>query len=275
MGAPALGGFIYDRFGPLAVVGLIEGILAIDLILRLLIAEPGNGEQASDEAPQEEAGANETAPLHPTGPRCEMFADASKRAGSTSTLFSWIPILHCFEDLPFTASVALTTINATLMGAFNATIPLHGKEHFGFDSTGAGLLLLPIAVARVIAGPLGGHLVDRIGSRKVAVAGYLVMSTGLFLVPATMSMSKALAVASLAALLALAGTGLAVVGSACWVEGMCAVRRYHAAHWYLFGDAGPYASLQALNMMTFQLGLAVGPLAAGALRDWYVFTSWF
>jgi hypothetical protein len=94
------------------------------------------------------------------------------------------------------------------------------------------------------------------------------MGVGLALFPAIELLSRRLQIAAFGGLLALIGIGLAVVASGTWVEGMVAVRRYHLAKPHLFWKGGPYASLQALNMTAFQIGLAVGPLVAGVLRDW-------
>ena len=265
MGAPALGGFIYERFGPKAVAGLLELVLVIDLIMRLLIVEPES--KVASPIPEIDSALparTETSPLLESSGTLEDPVNLNQ----VGVLFRWVPILNCFKESSFAASIFLTTINAGLVGAFNATIPLHGKDVFGFDATGAGLLLLPIAVSRVIAGPVGGRLVDKVGSRKVATIGYGLMTIGLFLFRAISVLPRTAEIALFGVLLTFCGAGLSIVGSGTWVEGMTAARRYTLANPHLFWKDGPYASLQALNMMTFQIGLAVGPLIAGALRQW-------
>jgi EmrB/QacA subfamily drug resistance transporter len=53
---------------------------------------------------------------------------------------------------------------------------------FGLDATGAGLLLLPGAVAMLVAGPGAGALGARFGSKVPLAIGALVTGVGLFLV---------------------------------------------------------------------------------------------
>jgi nitrate/nitrite transporter NarK len=266
--APAIGGFIFERFGPMAVIGMLEMILLIDLVLRILIIEPEGSsntiEGASVTPNSSESHQDEHTPLMGS----HSVVESSRETDQVHVIFRWMPILNCFEDPSVVASFMLTIVNAGLIGAFNATIPLHGKDAFGFEATGAGLLLLPIAISRVIASPMGGRLVDRVGCRKVATVGYGLMTFGLSLFPAISFLPRPFEIAIFGVLLALCGTGLAVVGPGTWVESMTSVQRYHAANPHLFWEDGPYASLQALNMMNFQIGLAIGPIIAGGLRDW-------
>jgi MFS family permease len=64
-------------------------------------------------------------------------------------------------------------------------LPLHG---YSFSSTPlwAGIYLLPLTVAFLIAGPLSGYFSDRLGARSLATGGLLLVAlsfTGLMLLP--------------------------------------------------------------------------------------------
>jgi predicted MFS family arabinose efflux permease len=265
MVAPALGGFIFDRSGPFGVVGFIECILLVDLILRLLMNEPPPAVNTlqSDQPSCVRPFPDDTTPL------IEIQLGKDKRSREDQNIiFRLAPILNCFEDPSLLISLVFTTINAALVGGFNATIPLHAKDHFGLDATGAGLTLLPIAISRVVAGPIGGRLVDQIGSRKVAVVGYTLLASSLFMFRFISIRSQTFEIIAFAVLLSACGTGMAIVGPATWIEGMTAVRKYHHANTHLFWVAGPYASLQAINNIAFEIGLLIGPLIAGGLREW-------
>ncbi|TDW19545.1 MFS transporter [Kribbella kalugense] len=68
-------------------------------------------------------------------------------------------------------------------------LPLHG---YSFSSTPlwAGIYLLPLTIAFLIAGPLSGYFSDRIGARSLATGGLLVVAlsfTGLMLLPTDFS----------------------------------------------------------------------------------------
>lgn len=67
-------------------------------------------------------------------------------------------------------------------------------------------------------------------------------------------------------LLALYGTGLALIDTPCMVEGGLVVNEYHRRKPGLFGKNGPFASLYGFNLLIFGLGLTVGPILAGGLR---------
>jgi MFS family permease len=68
-------------------------------------------------------------------------------------------------------------------------LPLHG---YSFSSTPlwAGIYLLPLTVAFLIAGPLAGYFSDRLGARSLATGGLLLVAlsfTGLMLLPTDFS----------------------------------------------------------------------------------------
>ena len=68
-------------------------------------------------------------------------------------------------------------------------------------------------------------------------------------------------------LLALCGIGLAVIGSPSIVEASYVVDQYNKANPDFFGEQGPYAQLYGINSMFFCLGLTLGPLISGGLKD--------
>ena len=68
-------------------------------------------------------------------------------------------------------------------------------------------------------------------------------------------------------LLALCGIGLGVIGSPSIVEASYVVSMYDKSNPDFFGANGPYAQLYGINSMVFSLGLTVGPLVSGSLRD--------
>lgn len=63
-------------------------------------------------------------------------------------------------------------IQASLLIAFDAILPLFVRHTFGWNSTGAGLIFLPIVIPSFI-GPVVGHYSDKHGPRWFAVAGFV------------------------------------------------------------------------------------------------------
>jgi len=63
------------------------------------------------------------------------------------------------------------------------------------------------------------------------------------------------------------GIGLAAISAPSIVEATYVAEQYHHANEGFFGEGGPYAQLYAVNSMVFSLGLTLGPLLAGGLRE--------
>ncbi len=64
---------------------------------------------------------------------------------------------------------------------FLPALAVGALAHSGVTQSSASYLLMPVVLAMGIGSPLAGRLLDRVGSRKVIVAGTLILSGGLFL----------------------------------------------------------------------------------------------
>src|SRR5258708_39410935 len=60
-------------------------------------------------------------------------------------------------------------------------LTVHLTRDLGFDATGVGLVLAARNLVQQGAAPFGGSLSDRIGSKPVIVAGFVVRATGFLL----------------------------------------------------------------------------------------------
>ena len=180
-------------------------------------------------------------------------------------LLQALPLLYCFTSPAFLATQFLALQQSSILGAFDATVPVTAQAYFGFTPLTAGLLFVPLAVIDLVVGPLAGWLVDRRGTKPAAVLGCAILAPALaclrFVRP-----GGADAIALYCGLLAACGAGVSAMGAPCMVEATRVVARYHGANPEAFGPRGPYAQLYGLNSMVFNLGLAVGPLVFGPLR---------
>jgi hypothetical protein len=68
-------------------------------------------------------------------------------------------------------------------------------------------------------------------------------------------------------LIGLCGVGRSGVSALSIVESSCVIELYHKHNPEYFGKEGPYAQLYAINSLVFSLGLTLGPLICGGLRD--------
>jgi MFS family permease len=181
----------------------------------------------------------------------------------------WIknfPIAYIFKDVRLLVAMLLCLIQSSLLASFDATIPTYAKETWGFDSLNSGLLFIPLILPYLLLGPLCGWAVDRYGTKPVATIGYAYMVPALTLLrlPHTGGGSQ---IALYSSLLFFCGIGVCIIGSPSLVEASFVVEQYHKANLDFFGEQGPYAQLYALNSLVYSLGMTVGPLFSGILKD--------
>lgn len=70
------------------------------------------------------------------------------------------------------------------LGLFQSSIvflPKMAVDLFGVEPSRASFMLLPVVVATAIGSPLGGRLVDKIGSKIIIISGLVIASAALFL----------------------------------------------------------------------------------------------
>jgi MFS family permease len=181
-------------------------------------------------------------------------------------IFGFAPILRCFCKPSFSVAIILCVLYGAQLAAFDATVPLEARHLFSFGSFDSGLLFIPIAFARLVAGPLGGYLVDRFNPRYVAVSGYI------FLMPVYVSFRfiesqpRQLEIGLYSLLMALSGVGTALVATTGIVESSTLVGKYRSANPDLFGDQPPIGSLNGIYLAASGIGASLGAMAAGSLR---------
>ncbi|KAL6715403.1 hypothetical protein ACLMJK_006364 [Lecanora helva] len=277
LAAPVLGGVVYKKAGYAGVFGLGFAILAVDFIMRLLIIEKkvaaryedtqeghernghiseerGNGhedgEQDTEEDPLIRKEQNEAFRVPPQQPKAVQS----------------FPILYCLKDPRLLTALLLAFNQATLLATFDATIPTEAQELFGFDSLSAGLIFIALILPYLILGPVAGWAVDHYGPKPAAVFGFGYMVPALILLRLVQAGGKT-QIIIYCVLLAICGIGLGVIGSPSIVEASQVVQMYDKTNPDFFGANGPYAQLYGINSMVFSLGLTVGPLVSGLLKD--------
>ena len=89
--------------------------------------------------------------------------------------------LHFFANRNFTAGGLIAAIlNFSMMGSF-FLIPVFLQGVLKYSATQAGIVMLPMALAVMVASPIAGKLSDLLGSKWVIVAGMTIMALGSFL----------------------------------------------------------------------------------------------
>ncbi|KAF2658807.1 MFS general substrate transporter [Lophiostoma macrostomum CBS 122681] len=277
--APVIGGLLYEKTGYTGVFGLGIALIAIDFLLRLFMIEKKvaakytTSPPATPEAnpPATENSANESTPLIQRSPE-EL--DPYRLPTPKTRLTRALPILLTLRDPGLLTAFFIGFIQAFLLGAFDATVPLVASTRYDFNSLQAGLLFFPLGVTDFLFGPIFGWCVDRWGTKPISVIGftYLVPALALLRLPAEPSVSDKLnldlphQIALYASLLALNGIGLAIINSSSVVESGNVLEKYWKANEGLFEGRAPYAQLYGINSMIWSAGLTVGPLVSGVLR---------
>ena len=273
-----LGGVVYKKSGYAGVFGMGFAILAVDFIMRLLIIEKKtavryndgevggegtNGHTVEDQDRDEERG-------HEDGEEDPLLRkkeeDSYKVSMEQPKVVKGFPILVCLKNPRLLTALLLAFVQATLLATFDATVPTEAQELFGFSSLEAGLLFIALVLPYLVLGPVAGWAVDRYGAKPAAVIGFGYLVPVLALLRLVREGGKH-QIIIYCVLLALCGLGMAVIGSPSIVEAAYVVQKYDKANPDFFGEQGPYAQLYGINSMVFSLGLTVGPLVSGLLKD--------
>lgn len=276
MAAPVLGGIIYRKSGYAGVFGLGFAILALDFVMRILIIEKKTarryGHHEGGEEPnghtieEEEDAEDEDEPNEEDSLIRKGEEDSYKLPPGQAKWIRSFPILYCLRDPRLLTALLLAFGQATLLATFDATVPTLAQELFGFDSLEAGLLFISLVLPYLVLGPAAGWAVDRYGTKPAAVIGFGYLVPVLILLRLVRAGGKS-QVIIYCAILALCGVGMGVIGSPSIVEASYVVQLYDKANPESFGHQGPYAQLYGINSMVFSLGLTVGPLVSGSLKD--------
>ena len=281
LAAPVLGGVLYEKTGYVGVFAVGAGMLALDFLMRILVIEKktaakyiSSDGQATPQGPTAQRDEDEDDNTEDPNESSALLPGKEKTAHTIppnqNKLIRNLPILYCLTSPRLLTALLLAFVQATLLATFDATIPTEAQSLFDFSSLNAGLLFIPLDIPYLLLGPIAGWAVDRYGPRPAAVLGFgwLTMSLALLRLPGDdVASSRSGSIALYAALLALNGVGMAVIGAPSIVEASEVVRMYDEANPGFFGRNGPYAQLYGFNSLVFSLGLTVGPILSGGLRD--------
>ncbi|KAF1994792.1 MFS general substrate transporter [Amniculicola lignicola CBS 123094] len=276
--SPVIGGSLYAKTGYTGVFAVSLALITVDFIMRLFVIEKRIAAQYTPQASpdlQASGGTN-------SDPSDETPLLAQDTTTATTNLAPYrlpepqqaitrmFPILLTLRDPALLTAFWIGFIQAVLLGAFDATVPLVASSRYGFDSLKAGLLFLPLGGANFFFGPIFGWCIDKWGTKIISVLGFTSLVPVLILLRIPTEVSTGLEqshqIALYACLLGLCGLGLAIINSPSIVEAGNVLDKYWRANRGLFANRAPYAQLYGLNSMMWCAGLTAGPLMAGSLR---------
>ncbi|KAJ6107167.1 hypothetical protein N7523_008490 [Penicillium sp. IBT 18751x] len=148
---PVLGGILFDHFGIYGAFALPIGLLALDIILRLLIKEPKQGVFPSP------THSDESSPL----------LDRPQPAKESLDLWDfWEPRFLMILSVEITVS--------SIFSAFETTLPLFTMQTYQWSSTNSGLVFLGVSLPSLLSIPLNKY--GRNWNRRRTVAIELVLA---------------------------------------------------------------------------------------------------
>ena len=264
---PILGGVVYDHGGYYSVFGMAFGVLAVDVVLRFLLIERAEVQEAITRGGPE-YNISDTDLSHgrqalpPSADDCAVVVTREKtwrrRLPAALALLSFPRVL---------ITILGSFVMALLLAAFEAVLPLFVEQEFGFSSTGAGLIFLPLAIPSLID-PLVGRVCDKHpqAGRYIAASGFLGAAAPLVLLRLVNHGGTGQTVL-LCALLAIIGLGLALTASPLLVEVNLSVAAIEKDFPGICGSRGAVAQGFGLFICAFAAGTLVGPLLAGFIKE--------
>jgi MFS family permease len=280
--APLLGGVVFDHAGYNAVFGMAYALIGLDIILRLLLVEkkvaarwlPETPERVASDELDEAAISKDTPMDHGPDPEKSVPAAASQPEVCATDFRQrrrdrLPPVLSLLYSRRLWAALFCSLLQAALFTSFDSVLTIHAANIFGWSSTGAGLLFLPLVIPGFLS-PLFGWLSDKFGGRYFTAVGFLCACPPLIclrFVDENSIKDKVL----LCALLAVTGLFLALtfppimaeISNVVEAKEKSMLARGHPG----FGKGGAYAQAYALFNVAFAGGCMAGPLVAGFIVE--------
>ncbi|KAI9873174.1 MAG: hypothetical protein M1830_000751 [Pleopsidium flavum] len=202
-------------------------------------------------------------------PLIPSSSDAQKQIGEISS-FDFYMLL--FRQRRILAATFCSLTFAMIVTSFDATIPLHVQEVFGWGSFPAGMMFVALQAPGAVFGPLCGWLRDHVGVRYPTTVGYLLIAPLLFALGlpgevaadwASGTSGKALYITVLISI----GVVNNLVNATGAVECALVVEALEKENPGIFGANGGYSRLYSIQGVAYTIGMLIGPELAGLLTN--------
>lgn len=290
--APLLAGVVFERAGYTAVFAMAYALVGFDILLRLALVEkkvaarwlpdqnaPGNTLESDNQkvehvvSPSDIGTSKEVGLPNQTPETRKPFTKSSQPPTlpqPQKTLRSRLPpVLSLLYSRRLLSALFGALIQAALITAFDSVLAIRAARIFNWNSTGAGLLFLPLVLPSFLA-PIVGYLTDRVGARYPAALGFLLAAPPLICLRFVTENSLRQKVL-LCALLAMVGLALTFTMPPVMTEISKVVeakeRNMVVNGEKGWGKGGGVAQAFGLYNMAFAAGCLAGPLLAGFIVD--------
>ncbi|KAF2209012.1 hypothetical protein CERZMDRAFT_107259 [Cercospora zeae-maydis SCOH1-5] len=266
---PAVSGVLLEWLGYWAAWSVPLGLLFIDLVARLAMVDVRPDQEAKLDVsgtatPTEEPAVGEGSPLlQPASPTNEEIVEKPAR-GFYSVILSYPGAW---------AAMANVVAFGVIMSAFDATLPLHLRDVFGWGPAPTGSLFLGLQIPAMLTAPLIGWLRDRIGLRWPTSIGWVITAPLLWFtgIPGKSNfLGVGDGVAGERAFVAtIVGIGLtmSLMRGAGAFQLTSLLYELKAQDPNMFGPGGGSSRMFSLTEISFNVGLLVGPILCAAITD--------
>lgn len=258
--APLIGGAVYAGAGYYAVYYVAFGLIALDIVMRLLLIEK---KTALRWLKKEEAVADADAASE-APPATTADAETQPRAGT----FQRMCIL--LRSKRMLASLVGCAINAGIYTAFDTILPIFTESMFHWKSTAAGLIFFALYTPPLILSPPVGIFADRYGAKWPAVCGF-ALTIPLLVCLRFVDHNNINEKVTLGALLTLLGLVITFSNVPLMAEIGFIIETEEQRNPGVWGAKGVYGIGYGLYTTAFALGSSVGSLMAGYIQQDY---SW-
>ncbi|KAJ6092710.1 hypothetical protein N7486_007999 [Penicillium sp. IBT 16267x] len=263
---PMISGILFQLEGYWVAWTSAFVLLGIDMAFRLLMVETKRGEpDASGDSVIERDSVSERSPL---------LSTHSGETGTYAAPNTRPNFYRCiFSKVNFVAGVYLSVVFGLLITTFNATIPLHVRDVFGWGGMQSGLMFACLQAPRLMMSPFVGWLKDRIGTRIPTAFGFATIAPLVWLlgVPGSaqypcISFGNWGPTLYVSAMILL-GFQTAFLNGSGMIEATVAISELQMEYPGAFGPNGGKSRAVAIVGVAWTLGACIGPLMGGTLNE--------
>ncbi|KAK4619373.1 hypothetical protein CLAFUW4_11390 [Fulvia fulva] len=256
---PAVSGALLQWFGYWPAWSVPLALLGVGLVARLAMVEEGRKEKREVRERVED----EEAPLLNDGQPAGEAKRTAARGFYGVMLRKGVVYAAIFNVMAF----------AMVVSGFDATLPIHLRDTFGWGSAPIGSIFLGLQIPAMFLAPFIGWLRDRIGLRWPTTIGWaltapLLWFSGVpgqdgFLGIGSGTRGQAAFVASIIGI----GITTTLGRGAGTFQLTTTLHELRKADPNIFGPGGGSSRIFSLTEMSFATGLMLGPLVCGSLAD--------
>ncbi|KAB8229387.1 major facilitator superfamily domain-containing protein [Aspergillus alliaceus] len=275
---PIVGGTLLELVGYWPTWSAPMIALFLDMIARRLMIERGVVDSSSPLSSKSIAPSDpedrERAPLLPPLSDNNQSGEVNGAPAETQQIDSPGSFYRTMlSDARVVASVANVLIFSTVISAFDATLPLHLRDVFHWNTLSVGLIFLSLQVPSMLLGPVIGWFRDRAGVRYPATIGWLLMAPLLWFlgVPGEERFPWASPETNGETMfvVGLVGIGIVItlVRGAGTVQLVAVTKDMETKNPNIFGEFGGSNRIFSMTEVAFSLGSMLGPLISGTLSE--------